>query len=177
MNFHIVEPPFDPASMHCCNKDLLKEEMLGKSRASSWDEARLEWSFHEAYMNATPTHCLCGHGILERCVLHNASTNCFVLVGSRCVREFMHELCQVVPVGAIFASIRRVRADPSKSFHGHLVKWAHAKRHISDRALAWYNDNRRNRKLSHGELKYRETLNRRIMNADDEFGSPKTPSA
>jgi len=164
MNFRIEEPPFDPASMHRCNKELLKEEMLGKSRALNWDEARLEWSFHEAYLDATPTHCLCGHGIRERCVLHNASTNCFVLVGSKCVREFMYELCQEVPTGAIFASIRRVRADWSKPLHRHLVKMAHTKRHITPREVAWYLDNHRRRKLTLGELNYRIYLNGRILN-------------
>jgi hypothetical protein len=163
MAFRPEEPPYNPATSHSCNKALLVQEMLSMSRASDWDEARLEWSFYDAYDETNFTHCLCGHGIKERCVLHNRFTNCFALVGSSCVKEFMHEICQKVPMDAIHASIKRVRKNPGKAVHEHLVKLAREKRRITDRAYGWYCGCIRKRSLTKPENFYRTILNRRIL--------------
>jgi hypothetical protein len=145
--------------------------MLSMSSASDWDEARLEWSFYDAYDDTNFTHCLCGHGIRERCVLQNRLTNCFALVGSSCVKEFMHEIYQKVPINAIHASIKRVRKNPGKAVHEYLARLAMEKRRITDKAYGWYGGCIRKRRLTKLETTYRTILNRRILGDPTEAGN------
>jgi hypothetical protein len=158
-----VEPSYDPARDHSHDRELLLRELLSQSHASSWDEARLEWSFFDAYKSASPTHCLCGHGIQERCVLRNSITDCFALVGSCCVRQFMPEINREVPTTAIFASLKRVKKSPEKAVHKHLVKLAREKCLITHHAETWYARHSKKRALGREELDYRRVLNRRIL--------------
>jgi hypothetical protein len=45
-------------------------EILARSVAQTWDEARREWSLYEIYEAYEPETCLCGHfPIIELCVL------------------------------------------------------------------------------------------------------------
>ena len=47
-------------------------EILERSVAQTWDEARREWSLYEVYEADEPETCLCGHfPIIELCVLRN----------------------------------------------------------------------------------------------------------
>jgi hypothetical protein len=158
-----VEPPHDPARGHSHDRGLLLHEMLSQSNASIWEEARLEWSFFDAYEDASMTHCLCGHEIKERCVLRNRFTECLALVGSSCVREFMTEITCEVPTNAIFASLKRVKRSPDKAVHKHLVKLAREKCRITSHAENWYAKHNQKRALKHEETEYRRILNRRIL--------------
>ena len=133
------------------------------SRAQHWDEAKLEWDFHGAYEDTNMTHCLCLHGIMERCVLRNRLTECFALVGNKCVKQFISHIALGAPTGAIFASIKRVRKDPDKAVHKHLLKMAWDKGRITARAERWYANHSRKRLLTSREIAYRRCLNRRIM--------------
>jgi hypothetical protein len=160
---HLVEPPYDPARGHSHDRELLLHELLSQSHASNWDEARPEWSFFDAYEAPTLTHCLCGHGIKERCVLRNSITQCLALVGSSCVRQFMTELACEVPTNAIFASLKRVKRNPDKAMHKHLVKLAREKCRITPRAENWYARHSKKRALGREETGYRRILNRRIL--------------
>ena len=98
--------------------------MLALSHVQNWDEAKLEWDFFDAYKDENMTHCLCGHGIVERCVLRNRLTDCLALVGNKCVKQFIPHIALAAPTDAIFASIKRVRKDPDKALHSHLLKLA-----------------------------------------------------
>ncbi len=45
-------------------------EIIARSQADVWDEAKLEWELAEVYRTKEPDVCLCGHPpINEPCVL------------------------------------------------------------------------------------------------------------
>ena len=106
------EPPHNPDTGHNHDRELLIQEMLSMSSAPGWEEARLEWELFDVYEETSMTHCLCGHEIIERCVLRNRITDCLALVGNSCVKQFMSDLVADIPTNAIFASIKRVRKKP-----------------------------------------------------------------
>ena len=128
------EPPFNPNKCHTFDRQLLIQEMTALSHAENWDEAKLELDFSDAYEDANMTHCRCGHGIMERCVLHNRITECIALVGNKCVKRFISHIALAAPAYAIFASIKRVRKDIDKTVHKYIVKLAMAKGRITARA-------------------------------------------
>ena len=121
------EPAFNPDACHRHDRELLIHELLAMSRAQSWAEAKLEWDFFDAYEDTNMTHCLCRHGIMERCVLRNRLTGCLALVGNKCVKQFIPHISLDAPTGAIFASIKRVRKDPDRVVHKHRLKMAKRK--------------------------------------------------
>ncbi len=47
----------------------LATEIIKRSVARTWDEAKTEWSLYEIYETDEPETCLCGHfPIIELCV-------------------------------------------------------------------------------------------------------------
>ena len=162
------EPPHNPATGHSHDRELLIQEMLSTSSSSVWEEARLEWELFDVYEDANMTHCLCGHEIMERCVLRNRITECDALVGNSCVKQFMSDLVVDIPTNAIFASIKRVKKSPGKAVHKHLVKMAKEKRRITGWAESWYVKHSRKRDLTAREMAYRRRLNRRILAEPEE---------
>ena len=163
-----VEPEYDEDRRNCHDAALLRQELLELSRSTVWDEAKLEWDLQDAYWEDGFTHCLCGHGIKERCILFNKHTKCRALVGNCCVKRFAPDLAKSNSTDAAFASIRRVKKSYEKALHSQLVRRAHQLRRISAWAEAWYLRNRRSRTLTPKELAYRRRLNARILAAEEE---------
>ena len=125
----------------------------------------MNWTSFDAYEDANMTHCLCGHGIMERCVLRNRITECVALVGNKCVKQFSSHIALAAPTDAIFASIKRVRKDIDKMVHKDLAKLAREKGRTTARAERWYANSSRKRLLTTREIAYRRCLNRRIMSS------------
>ncbi len=68
----------------------LTTEILERSVAQTWDEARREWSLYEIYEADEPETCLCGHfPIIELCVLRNRHNGIQATVGNCCVKHFI----------------------------------------------------------------------------------------
>ena len=131
----LVEPEYDEDRQNCHDVALLRQELLELSRSTEWDEAKLEWDLQDAYWEDSFTHCLCGHGIKERCVLFNKHTKCRALVGNCCVKRFAPDLAKSNSTDAVFASIRRVKKSYEKALHSQLVRRAHEQRragHLCD---------------------------------------------
>ena len=65
-------------------------EILKLSVAVAWEEARREWELFHVYekYESDPDYCLCGHPILEICVLRNKRNRNTAVVGNVCVRKF-----------------------------------------------------------------------------------------
>jgi hypothetical protein len=85
----------------------LTQEIVARSVATTWDEAKLEWKLEEVYEADEPETCLCGHApIVERCILRNQSNLNTALVGNCCVKKFIG-----LPSDKIFQAFKRVRKD------------------------------------------------------------------
>src|SRR5258708_39676889 len=98
----------------------LTNEILGRSVARTWDEAKLEWSLLEVYEAEKPETCLCGHfPIIELCVLHNRHNRVQVTVGNCCVKKFIG-----LPSDKIFQAVKRIRKDQSKSLNAEAIQHA-----------------------------------------------------
>ena len=68
----------------------LAQEIIDRSNATNWDEAKLEWKLEEVYCEDEPDVCLCGHfPIMELCVLHNKHNGNRAVVGNVCVKTEM----------------------------------------------------------------------------------------
>lgn len=83
----------------------LFEEVLSVSHASTWDEARTEWSLQQLYRDdSAERSCTCGKTlILNVCVVHNALTDNLLVVGNCCVHKFL-----LLPSKRIFAAFMRL---------------------------------------------------------------------
>ena len=98
----------------------MQKELLADSRASAWDEAKLEWRIEKAVLEPDWSNCLCGHGIKQKCYLRNTETGALNFVGSSCMKQFMH----LDAPEAMFQSIRRVRQAPERRLHWRVLKLA-----------------------------------------------------
>ena len=97
-------------------------------------------------------------------MLRNRLTECLALVGNKCVKPFIPHISLDAPTYAIFASIKRVRKDPDRAVHKHLLKLAKEKKRITAWAESWYANHSRKRVLSTRQISYRRCLNhRRIL--------------
>jgi len=98
----------------------LTGEIVERSVARTWDEAKLEWSLLEVYESDEPEPCLCGHyPIVELCVLLNRRNKNQATVGNCCVKKFVG-----LPSEKIFQAVKRVRKDKSKSLNAEAVQHA-----------------------------------------------------
>jgi hypothetical protein len=157
------EPEFDPTRHHCHDRELLKQELLKFSAAKVWEDAKLEWICDDVYWQEHFTHCLCGHGIKERCILLNETTDAKVIVGNCCVKQFMAHLLTDMPTDAMMASIKRVKRSPDKALHKKVVNIARRQEVITAWAEQWYLKTARKRELTEKEYGYRRRLNRKIL--------------
>lgn len=126
----------------------LKEAILTRSVANDWEIAKREWKLVQVYEADEPDTCLCGHTpIIEICVLANKFNGRRAEVGNRCVKRFLGLRSDL-----IFAGVKRIRADISKSLNtdsgvffyeqGIINKWeydfqgsTHAKRNLSGKQM------------------------------------------
>ncbi len=98
----------------------LTQEIIDRSFAKTWAEAKLEWELAEVYEAHDREPCLCGHfPIIERCVLVNKVTGQTVTVGNHCVTKFFE-----LPAEKIFQAFKRVGRDPTKSLNAEAVRHA-----------------------------------------------------
>ena len=77
----------------------LFKEIIDRSRADSWEEAKLEWDLDRVQEASDEDvvlgtyKCLCGHGPLkELCYIINRNTIVEVLVGNCCITKFMGQI-------------------------------------------------------------------------------------
>jgi hypothetical protein len=87
--------------------------ILALSNSRIWLEAKPEWELHAVYDDPSERACECGHSpIRQICVIRNRDNLNEAEVGNVCVHNFMQLASR-----RIFAVIRRVRAEVSKSLN------------------------------------------------------------
>jgi len=126
---------YDSNTHYNCHPEQIRKELLADSRASAWDEAKLEWRIEKAVLEPDWSNCLCGHGIKQKCYLRNTETGALNYVGSSCMRQFMH----LDAPEAMFQSIRRVRQAPERRLHPRVLNLAVEAGVITDEDRTLYN--------------------------------------
>ena len=134
----------------------LTQEIMDRSFAKTWAEAKLEWEIAEVYKAHEPETCLCGHfPIIELCVLVNKITGQTVTVGNCCVRKFFE-----LPADKIFEAFKRVGRDPTKSLNAEAVQHAFKVGWIDPYERKFYLDILSKRKGMRGKWKLSEKQTR-----------------
>jgi hypothetical protein len=137
----------------------LTAEILARSYARTWDEAKLEWGLMEVYEAEKPETCLCGHyPIIELCVLRNRINRNQATVGNCCVKRFMG-----LPSDKIFTAVKRVRKDETKSLNAEAISHAFEKGWINDWEKTFYFNVMRKRNLSVKQSDTKAEINRKVL--------------
>ena len=137
----------------------LTNEILGRSVARTWDEAKLEWSLLEVYEAEKAETCLCGHfPIVELCVLLNRLNRMQATVGNCCVKKFIG-----LPSDKIFQGVKRVRKDNGKSLNAEAVQHAFDRGWISEWEKNFYFDIMRKRNLSVKQTAKKSEINELVL--------------
>src|SRR5689334_20925085 len=110
------------------NFEQLKRHILSLSRATDWDTARKEWSLTNVYEADEPQTCVCGHHpSIDICEILNRTTNRGTDVGNVCVKRFLGFRSDL-----IFAAIKRIRKDDTKSLNADALVFFHRLGFIND---------------------------------------------
>lgn len=143
----------------CVRNYRLASEIIQRSEAKSWDEAKLEWALSQVYEADEPEACLCGHfPIVELCELENRRNGAHAVVGNCCVKRFVG-----LPSDKIFQSVRRIRKDSSKSLNAEAIQHAHQRGWINDWEKEFYFDVMRRQKLSTKQRAKKLQINRLVL--------------
>jgi hypothetical protein len=134
-------------------------EILERSVAQTWDEARSEWSLDEIYEADEPETCLCGHfPIIELCVLRNRRNGIQVTVGNWCVKNFIG-----LPSDRIFQAVKRIRRDPSNSLNPEALQHAFERQWITEWERDFYLSIMRKRNLTEKQSAKKLQINDRVL--------------
>lgn len=95
------------------NFEQLRAHILSLSEAKEWEIAKKEWSLLTIHESDEQETCPCGHfPIREICCIRNHVTKQATEVGNICVKRFLG-----LNSHRIFAAIKRIRRDSSKSLN------------------------------------------------------------
>jgi hypothetical protein len=140
----------------------LKEEIVARSEAPSWEEAKDEWDLVGVYFADPdePGTCLCTHTpIIEHCVIRNRFNGCEAVVGNVCVTRFLG-----IDADAIFRSLRRIVEDPLNALSAVALGYVIGRNWLNPWEVQFYRDTYRRRKPSERVLAKRAEINRAILN-------------
>ncbi len=137
----------------------LTNEILSKSKATTWDQAKSEWFLDDINFLDEATSCICGHyPIIEECVIKNSHTGEALVVGNQCVNKFLTNLDST----KIVQAIKKVKKDMEKSLNPVTIKHALKKGWINNWEKDFYIDTWRKRNLSDKQLAIRVKINKKI---------------
>ena len=139
----------------------LSAEIVQRSVATRWDEARLEWGLETVYFADEPDTCLCGHfPIIELCVLRNKKNGREAVVGNHCVKKFMG-----LPSEKIFAALRRIQRAREAALNPEAIDYVHGRGWINAWERNFYFDTWRKRELSVRQMQTRVNINNMVLEA------------
>lgn len=137
----------------------LGAEIIARSKASTWDEAKLEWELESVFHQEEPETCLCGHfPINEVCLLRNRLNGNTADVGNCCVKKFLG-----LQSDKIFQALRRIRNDLSRPLNGETIDHARKSGWINDWEYRFSMDTVRKRKLTASQMLKRQQINQRVI--------------
>jgi hypothetical protein len=139
----------------------LAEEIVNRSVAESWHDARIEWELESVFVSKLdePGTCLCGHyPIREHCVLRNRENDNVVVVGNCCVRRFLD-----MPSERVFRGLRRIVRDVEAALGPATVEFAHGRGWINDWERSFLLDTARKQRPSARVLAKRAEINAKVL--------------
>jgi hypothetical protein len=145
------------------NFERLRSAILPLSSATSWTEAKKEWSLVgiEQADPDEPETCLCGHHpILELCEIRNRLTRHTRIVGNQCVKRFLG-----LDSEALFRGLRRIKKDDTKSMGADLAVWLYEHNRISEWEYNFQSDTGSKRKLTGKQMLHRRKINQKALAA------------
>jgi hypothetical protein len=144
--------------METTNEYLLRKEIIARSVATQWEEAREEWDLKAIFHQTEPARCLCGHTpILELCVLQNRKNGTEAIVGNVCVKKFMG-----LPSDRVFQAVRRVTNDATKPLNEEAIEHAHRSGWITDWERDFSKNTMSRRKMSDKQEIIRIQINEKV---------------
>ncbi len=145
--------------MEQTDRNKLMREIVERSNATTWHEARLEWVIEAIYHQTEPDTCLCGHSpIVELCVLRNRLNENQVTVGNVCVKKFMD-----LPSDLIFQAVRRISKDISSTLNRPALAHARTQGWINSWEEEFYSNTMSKRVLSEKQALKRRQINQVVM--------------
>lgn len=139
----------------------LKEHILARSHASTWEVAVKEWGLTGVHEADEPETCPCGHfPIIEICSIHNRVTNRSTEVGNVCVKRFLGLRSDL-----IFAAIKRIRKDLDKTLNADAIAFFYERGVINNWEHNFCQNTMRLRNLTFNQLKTRHGVNSKVLNA------------
>jgi hypothetical protein len=137
----------------------LQGEILARSRATDWETAKREWYLLSISEADEPETCLCSHfPIIELCTIANRITGIQVDVGNVCVKRFLGFRSDL-----IFASIKRIRVDVTRSIGTEAAVLFHERGIINAWEYGFQQNTRAKRNLSAKQMETRMSINRKIL--------------
>lgn len=144
----------------------LRDAILKLSEASEWEVARKEWGLISVSEAEEPETCLCGHyPIIEICTISNTLNGNRTDVGNHCVKRFLGLRSDL-----IFAALKRVKKDNTKSLNAEAIVFFYKRNLLNDWEYHFLQDTMSKRNLSAAQLKKREAINQKVLNAIEKRG-------
>jgi hypothetical protein len=138
----------------------LTEEIIKLSESEFWESARNEWTFEYAYYSDDLQRCLCGHYPIKNiCVIKNKVNKTQTEVGNCFVNKFLG----IDDGNKIFASIKRLKEDSTKSMSLEVLEYLYGKKVLSEFEYDFYKDTIRKRKFSDKQLEIRKKINQKLI--------------
>jgi hypothetical protein len=143
------------------NFEVLRAEILKRSRATEWETARKEWALIDIYDSSENETCLCGHyPIREICIIRNKITAETTEVGNVCVKRFLG-----IRSDLIFKALKRIKKNPGRSLNADAIVFFYRARAFNDWEYNFLQNTKAIRILSAAQLRTRLELNRRVLDA------------
>jgi hypothetical protein len=147
----------------------LRQEILRLSSSQDWEQARAEWIMLDVSERPEGATCLCGHHpIHDLCRLANTSNGAEALVGNCCVKRFLG-----LPSAAIFAGLKRIGADPSKSMGDEALALALRNGWVAGWEGALYHQAARKPTCSEAQSAKKIEINLRVLSMTRQHPSPE----
>lgn len=137
-----------------------KSKLLACSVSQNFHLAKLEWRHVETYFPEDGEFgtCICGHLIIEHCVIRNIHNGISLIVGNCCVKKILN-----INVSKNFPAIRRVQKDITKPLNLSCLREALINKTINNTEYIFYSETWRKRTLSSKQIKWRIAINERIL--------------
>ncbi|MFG0598404.1 hypothetical protein ACF8OH_27140 [Delftia sp. WSY_9] len=147
------------------NFELLKAHILPLSMASTFGEAKREWSLVAVEISDEWDQCPCGQAIKEHCYIKNKITGNETYVGNVCVNNFLG-----IDTGTLFDGLKRIAEDPQANPNLAVIAYAEERGYLYERdgetaEADFLRRTVRKHQKTHSakQLAWKEKINRRIL--------------
>lgn len=98
----------------------LRDAVIDNSKADTWNDAKKEWKL--VYIFDLASNCVCGHAIVQNCVIRNTLNSNELIVGNVCINHFQEPALEVPDVAR--NSLRGLNNNTSETANEELLKIA-----------------------------------------------------